>query len=50
MKLPQKQALADIIMGMKKMRLDKMKGFKDKKQIIEIEEEEDDDDEEEEED
>ncbi len=41
------EALKDLIMGMKKIELDKMIGFKNKKPVLEIEEEEDEDEEEE---
>jgi len=50
-KSPAGEALKALIMGMKQIELDKMVGFKNKKQVIEIEElEEDDDDEDKEED
>jgi len=50
-KSPAGEALKALIMGMKQIELDKMVGFKNKKQVIEIEEvEEDEDDEDKEED
>lgn len=39
-KSPAGEALKDLIMGMKKIELDKMIGFKNKKPVLEIEEEE----------
>ena len=50
MKSPAKDALMDIIKGMKKLNLEKMKGYessKDEDPSIEIEEQEDDEDEDE---
>ena len=45
-KSPAGEALKDLIMGMKKIELDKMVGFKNKKPVLEIEEEDEDDTEE----
>lgn len=43
-KSPAAEALKDLIMGMKKIELDKMVGFKNKKPVLEVEELEDDED------
>ena len=45
MKMPAKEALVDIIKGMKKLRLEKVSGFRDKEDespTLEIEEEDED--------
>ena len=46
-KLPQKDALKDIIKGMMEMQLDSVKGFRKGEEVIEIEKEDSDEDEDE---